>query len=136
MTNAANYWSKILKVERLDFKFKKYIFYSCLMKKYHSDLDDIKGFRSWFNHFSIFHYINNKYFFSCIWLLCYLFNFKAYWRNNSKYKCRYKKLKQKFLENDLIEPPKNNNNDENSIEIIEKEIDKMYKDIKNFYKIF
>ncbi len=35
---------------------------------------------------------------------------------------------KKFVENDLIEPPKNNNNDENSIEIIEKEIDKIYKD--------
>ena len=35
---------------------------------------------------------------------------------------------KKFVENDLIKPPKNNNNDENSIEIIEKEIDKIYKD--------
>ena len=37
---------------------------------------------------------------------------------------------RKFLEDGLITPPKKNNNDENSIENIEKEIDKMYKDLR------
>ena len=43
LTNAANYWSKILKVERLDFKLKKYMFDNCVMKQYHPDLDETKG---------------------------------------------------------------------------------------------
>ena len=43
LNSAANYWSKILKVERLDFKLKKYMFDSCLIKQYHPDLEENKG---------------------------------------------------------------------------------------------
>ncbi len=42
---------------------------------------------------------------------------------------------KKFLENDLITPPKNNNTDENSIKNIEREIDKMYKDLRIFINL-
>ena len=42
---------------------------------------------------------------------------------------------KKFVENDFIPAPKNNYNDENSIENIEKEIDKMYKDLRIDYKL-
>ena len=42
---------------------------------------------------------------------------------------------KKFVENDFIPAPKNDNNDENSIENIEKEIDKMYKDLGIYYKL-
>ena len=39
------------------------------------------------------------------------------------------------MENDLITPPKNNNTDENSIKNIEREIDKMYKDLRIFINL-
>ena len=42
---------------------------------------------------------------------------------------------KKFLENDLITPTKNNNTDENSIKNIEREIDKMYKDLRIFINL-
>ena len=42
---------------------------------------------------------------------------------------------KKFVENDFIPASKIDNNDENSIENIEKEIDKMYKDLGIYYKL-
>lgn len=43
LKNAANYWSKILKVERLQYKLTKPMFSDCQVNIYNSDLEENKG---------------------------------------------------------------------------------------------
>ena len=64
LTSAANYWSKILKVERLDFKLTKNMFDSCLIKKYHPDLDENKGIEADLIIFPFFTAINPSSYFA------------------------------------------------------------------------
>ena len=58
LTSAANYWSKILKVERLDFKLTKNMFDSYLIKQYHPDFDENKGIEADLTIFPFFMAIN------------------------------------------------------------------------------
>ena len=64
LTNAANYWSKILKVKRLDFKLTKNMFASCLLKQYHPDLDENKGIEADLIIFPFFIAINPSSYFA------------------------------------------------------------------------
>jgi len=58
LTNAANYWSKILKVERINFKLTKNMFDICLMQQYHPDLDESRGIEADLIIFPFFNTIN------------------------------------------------------------------------------
>ena len=58
LTNAANYWSKIIKVERLNFKLTKNMFDSCLINQYNPDLDEAKGIEADLIIFPFFNTLN------------------------------------------------------------------------------
>ena len=58
LNSAANYWSKILKVERLDFKLTKNMFESCMIKKYHENLEENKGIEADLIIFPYFNTLN------------------------------------------------------------------------------
>ena len=64
LTSAANYWSKILKVERLHFKLTKNMFDSCLIKQYHPDLEENKGIEADLIIFPFFMAVNPSSYFA------------------------------------------------------------------------